>query len=185
MKNERCELHEREAAEDGAPRWAWQMARARASAASLEGSAFRPRSVRTMKLRVERQMENAIKLAAALDKDPRVRYVNYPTMEYHPQHDLAMKLLPKGSGPMLSFRVEDDRDKVNAFIRELSMVQYLGTLGGFRTSLAHPATAFRMEFSPEELLAMGLEEGLIRISVGIEEPEDIIGDITNALKVFD
>ncbi|MBQ9421262.1 MAG: aminotransferase class I/II-fold pyridoxal phosphate-dependent enzyme [Lachnospiraceae bacterium] len=143
------------------------------------------RSIRTMKLRVERQMENAAKLADALSKDGRVRYVNYPTLSYHPQHALAERLLTKGCGPMLSFRVEDSRDKVNAFIRALSMVQYLGTLGGYRTSLAHPATAFRNEFTPEQLKAMGLQEGLIRISVGIEEPEDIIGDIVNALSVFD
>ena len=144
------------------------------------------RSVRTMKLRVEKQMQNAIKLAEALDKDPRIDHVNYPTLEYHPEHELAKTMLPKGSGPMLSFElVNDDRDKVNEFIRSLSMIQYLGTLGGYRTSLAHPATAFRAEFTPEELKAMGLTEGLIRISVGTEEIEDIIGDITNALKVFD
>jgi len=143
------------------------------------------RSVRTMKLRVEKQMANAAKLAAALDADPRVEHVNHPTMPYHPQHDLAMKIMPNGSGPMLSFKVADDRDKVNEFIRELSMVQYLGTLGGYRTSLAHPVTAFKSEFSMEELHEMGLTEGLIRISVGTEEIEDIVGDITNALKVFD
>ena len=85
---------------------------------------------------------------------------------------------------MLSFRVEDDREKVNEFIRRLEMIKYLGTLGGFRTSLAHPATAFRNEFSPEQLKKMGMEEGLIRISAGIEDSEDIINDIKNALEVF-
>ncbi|MDY3052849.1 MAG: aminotransferase class I/II-fold pyridoxal phosphate-dependent enzyme [Ndongobacter sp.] len=143
------------------------------------------RSIRTMKLRVARQMQNADKLARALAEDRRVRYVNYPTLSGHPEYGLARRLMPDGCGPMLSFRVEDDRSKVNAFIRSLSMIQYLGTLGGYRTSLAHPATAFRSEFPPEQLRAMGLEEGLIRISTGIEEPEDIISDIKNALCVFD
>lgn len=142
------------------------------------------RSIRTMKLRVERQMENADKIAHALADDPRVKYVNYPSLEYHPQHALAEKLLKKGCGPMLSFRVEDDREKVNEFIRNLKIVKYLGTLGGYRTSLAHPATAFRKEFSPEKLKKMGMEEGLIRISTGIEDSEDIINDIKNALDVF-
>lgn len=143
------------------------------------------RSIRTMKLRVEKQMENADKLARALEKDHRVRYVNYPSLPSHPQHELAGRILPDGCGAMLSFRVEDDREKVNAFIRRLEMVKYLGTLGGLRTSLAHPATAFRREFTPAQLKEMGMEEGLIRISAGIEESEDIIRDIQTALEVFD
>lgn len=142
------------------------------------------RSVRTMKLRVERQMENADKIAHALADDPRVKYVNYPSLEYHPQHELAKKILKNGYGPMLSFRVEDDREKVNEFIRRLKIIKYLGTLGGYRTSLAHPATAFKYEFSKEKLKEMGMEEGLIRISAGIEDADDIINDIKTALDVF-
>lgn len=143
------------------------------------------RSIRTMQLRVEKQMQNADRLAHALAQDPRVRYVNYPSLPGHPQHGLAKRLLPDGCGPMLSFRVEDDREKVNAFIRRLEMVKYLGTLGGFRTSLAHPATAFRKEFTPEKLKEMGMEEGLVRISAGIEDSADIIRDIQGALSVFE
>lgn len=143
------------------------------------------RSIRTMKLRVEKQMKNADALARFLEKDSHVRYVNYPSLSSHPQHELASRILPNGCGAMLSFRVQDDREKVNAFIRHLEMIKYLGTLGGLRTSLAHPATAFRREFTPDQLKAMGMEEGLIRISVGIEESEDIIKDVQTALKVFD
>ncbi|MCD8036120.1 MAG: aminotransferase class I/II-fold pyridoxal phosphate-dependent enzyme, partial [Clostridiales bacterium] len=142
------------------------------------------RSIRTMQLRVEKQMANADKLAHVLDADSKVKYVNYPSLKTHPQHELALRLFKNGFGPMLSFRVEDDREKVNEFIRRLDMIKYLGTLGGFRTSLAHPATAFRTEFTPEQLKEMGMEEGLIRISVGIEDSEDIINDIKNALEVF-
>lgn len=142
------------------------------------------RSIRTMQLRVRKQMENADKIAHALSEDSRVKYVNYPSLETHPQYSLAKKLLPDGCGAMLSFRVEDDREKVNAFIRKLEMVKYLGTLGGFRTSLAHPATAFRNEFTSEQLKKMGMEEGLIRISAGIEDSADILEDIQNALSVF-
>lgn len=142
------------------------------------------RSIRTMQLRVGKQMENADRIAHALAKDPRVRYVHYPSLETHPQHALAKRLLPDGCGAMLSFRVADEREKVNAFIRKLELVKYLGTLGGFRTSLAHPATAFRNEFTPEELRQMGMEEGLIRISAGIEDGGDILRDIQNALSVF-
>ncbi len=102
----------------------------------------------------------------------------------HPQHDLAKSLFLQGCGPMLSFRVADDQTKVDAFIRRLNLITYLGTLGGFRTSLAHPATAFRTEFTPQQLIDFGMHEGLIRISAGCEAAEDLIADITQALDVF-
>lgn len=142
------------------------------------------RSIRTMELRVRKQFENARKIAEALHANPHVRYVNYPTLANHPQRDLAATLMPNGCGAMLSFRVEDDRAKVNAFMHKLQVVKYLGTLGGYRTSIAHPATAFRNEFSPEQLKAMGMEEGLIRISAGAESVDDLINDFTQALTVF-
>lgn len=86
---------------------------------------------------------------------------------------------------MLSFRVEDDRQKVNEFMHRLKVVKYLGTLGGYRTTIAHPATAFRFDFTPQQLRDMGMEEGLIRISSGIESIEDLIADFKQALSVFD
>ena len=86
---------------------------------------------------------------------------------------------------MLSFRVEDNREKVNQFIRKLKLIRYLGTLGGLRTSFAHPATAFRNAFTQQQLEAMGLYEGLLRISVGAEAIEDITADIDQALEAFD
>lgn len=138
-----------------------------------------------MEMRVTRQFANARALAEALQADPHVRYVNYPTLSNHPQHKLAETLLPHGCGAMLSFRVEDDRQKVNEFMHRLKVVKYLGTLGGYRTTIAHPATAFRFDFTPQQLRDMGMEEGLIRISSGIESTEDLIADFKQALSVFD
>lgn len=142
------------------------------------------RSIRTMEMRLSRQMENAQRIAEALSGDPRVAQVNYPGLASHPQHNLAKSLFLQGCGPMLSFRVADDQTKVDAFIRRLNLITYLGTLGGFRTSLAHPATAFRTEFTPQQLIDFGMHEGLIRISAGCEAAEDLIADITQALDVF-
>lgn len=142
------------------------------------------RSIRTMELRINRQFENAKKIAEALQADPHVQYVNYPALPGHPQHRLAARIMPNGCGAMLSFRVEDDRSKVNEFMHKLKLVKYLGTLGGYRTSIAHPATAFRHEFTPQKLKEMGMEEGLIRISAGAEAFEDLIADFKQALTVF-
>lgn len=143
------------------------------------------RAVRTMGLRVRKQLKNAQLLAQLLDKDPRVDHVNYLGLESHPQHALASRLLLGGYGPMISFHVADDREKVNDFIHRLKLVKYLGTLGGYRTSIAHPATAFRLDFPPEKLLEMGMTEGLIRISTGVEDMEDLAEDFTQALGAFD
>lgn len=142
------------------------------------------RSIKTMSMRINAQCKNAKLLAEALSKSPIVKKVNYPGIETHPQHKLAKKILNGKFGAMLSFRVEDDRKKVDEFIHRLKVINYLGTLGGISTSLAHPASAFRDEFSQEELEKMGMFEGLIRISVGAEDIDDLIEDIMNALEVF-
>jgi methionine-gamma-lyase len=143
------------------------------------------RGIRTMGLRVNRQLENARLLAEALDSSPHVFKVNYPGLESHPQHELATRIFSGGYGAMISFCVEDSREKVNAFMHKLNLVKYLGTLGGYRTSIAHPATAFRFDFSPEKLIEMGMNEGLIRISVGIEDINDLVEDFMQALEVFE
>jgi methionine-gamma-lyase len=142
------------------------------------------RSVKTMGMRVRTQFSNAQKIAEALDELPFIRAVHYPSLNSHPQRDLAEKLLKGKNGAMISFRVEDDREKVNAFIRELKIIKYLGTLGGMRTSIAHPATAFKNEFSKEQLESMGMYEGLIRISTGTEDVDDLIKDLKQALEIF-
>lgn len=143
------------------------------------------RSIRTMEMRVTRQFENAKKIAEVLQENPHVRYVNYPSLPNHPQYELAKKILPNGCGAMLSFRVEDNLDKVNEFIHKLKIIKYLGTLGGYRTTIAHPATAFRFDFTAEQLKEMGMEEGLIRISLGIEATDDLVADLQQALTVFE
>lgn len=142
------------------------------------------RSIRTMGLRVTKQNDNALIVARSLQRIESVKKVYYPGLEDHPQHALAKNIFKDKYGAMLSFRVEDNRQKIDSFIRKLHFIQYLGTLGGIRTSITHPATAFRNAFSDKELKKMGLEEGLVRISVGIENPQEIIDDLTQALSVF-
>ncbi|MGE5627071.1 MAG: trans-sulfuration enzyme family protein [Solirubrobacterales bacterium] len=143
------------------------------------------RSARTMGLRVKKQLENAQKLAAALEKNPHVSKVNHPSLAVHPQHELAEKLFLKGYGAMLSFSVEDNRDKLNLFMRKLKYVSYLPTLGGFRTSLSHPVSSSHADVPEPVRLKMGIHEGLMRVSVGIEDIDDLIYDFDQALEVFD
>jgi cystathionine beta-lyase/cystathionine gamma-synthase len=142
------------------------------------------RGIRTMDLRVRRQMDNAARLAKALEAHPAVRRVNHPSLESHPQHALAKRILRNGFGGMLSFVMPDDREKINAFLRELKIAHYAMTLGGYRTTLSHPVTSSHHGVPEAERLKMGITFGLMRVSVGIEDPDDLVADFTRALGVF-
>lgn len=109
----------------------------------------------------------------------------YPGLISHPQHELAKRVFSHGFGGMLSFFVPEDRQKINAFMHELKYVRYAMTLGGCRTTIAHPVTSSHYDVPEEERRKMGITFGLIRVSVGLESADDLIADFTNALKVFD
>lgn len=145
------------------------------------------RSMQTLGLRISKQMENADKLARALEKDPHVVKVNYPTVEKYPQKELAHALFAEGGGcgAMLSFEMPADRAKINEFMKRLKICHYAPTLGGLKTTMSHPCTSSHRELTPEMRAELGITEGLMRISVGIEEADDLIKDFTEALKAFD
>ena len=145
------------------------------------------RSVKTMSMRVRAQNQNAILIAKALSQDPHVKEVYHPSLPEHPNHELAARMFDTnyGYGAMLSFRLEDDLEKVVKFMKSLKLICYLGTLGGIRTTFTHPRTAFVNNFSEEELDRMGLAKGLVRISVGAEDSRDLIEDLLQALAAMD
>lgn len=140
------------------------------------------RGTRTMDLRVPHQAENAAVLAHALQNSPYVLKVNHPSLEDHPQHELA-KAQFKGFGGMLSIVLPDDRQKMNKFMCALHFVHYAMTLGGYRTSLAYPVLSSHYDMPEEERLKIGITNGLLRISCGIENAQDLIEDFLNALEV--
>lgn len=144
------------------------------------------RGMRTIGLRVPKQSENAAKLAKALEDDPHVLHVNHPSLESNPQHQLA-KALFQGDHMtgMLSFQVPEDDAKIDAFMSRLNFAHYAMTLGGFRSSLSHPVTSSHNHVPDSVRRAMGITPGLFRLSVGIEEAEDLIADFRQALKAFD
>ncbi|WP_141430804.1 PLP-dependent aspartate aminotransferase family protein [Bacillus sp. 03113] len=142
------------------------------------------RGMRTMDLRVQKQMDNAAKLAKALQEHPCVLKVHHPSLENHPQHELAKKIFENGYGGMLSFEMPNDREKINAFMRRLKIVHYAMTLGGYRSTISHPVSSSHYAVPEEERLKMGITFGLMRVSVGIESPDDLIADFYQALDVF-
>jgi cystathionine beta-lyase/cystathionine gamma-synthase len=142
------------------------------------------RGIRTMDLRVQRQMDNATRLAHALAANPAVVKVHHPSLETHPQHALARRILKNGFGAMLSFAMPDDRKGINAFMRRLNIAHYAMTLGGYRTTLSHPVSSSHHGMPEAVLRRMGITFGLMRVSVGIENAEDLIADFSQALEVF-
>jgi cystathionine gamma-synthase len=145
------------------------------------------RGIFTADLRIRKQCENAAKLALALAENPHVNFVNHPAVSTHPQYELGKKLFrsPEEATGMLSFEMPNDRDKISEFVDRLHIAKYAPTLGGIRTSLSYPLLSSHMHVPEEDLKKMNISGGLMRVSVGIENPDDLIADFNNALKVFD
>ncbi|MCR4804356.1 MAG: aminotransferase class I/II-fold pyridoxal phosphate-dependent enzyme [Clostridia bacterium] len=141
------------------------------------------RALETAPLRNERQMANAARLAAYFETDPRIVRVNHPSAESFTQRELAKKLWQDDAritGMMsVEFCTEDDA-KIDAFMRKLKYVHYAPTLGGMRTSLSHPVTSSHNTTPDDVRRAMGITPALMRISVGIENADDLIEDFRQA-----
>lgn len=143
------------------------------------------RGIHTAALRIPRQIENAAKLARALEKHPCVSGVNHPCLESHPQRELSLRMAPEGLGcPIFSIYLPEDVEKINQFMRQLQFAKYAPTLGGLKTTLSHPVTSSHYNVPDDARRAMGITPGMLRISVGTENAEDLIRDFEQALEVF-
>lgn len=139
------------------------------------------RGMKTLALRVERQNASALTVARWLERHPRVSQVNYPGLDSHPQHALAAEQM-RGFGGMLSFAVRGGLDEVKRVLPKLRRMHRAANLGAVETVGGPPATTSHVECTPEERAALGIPEGLIRYSVGIEAVEDLIQDLDQALR---
>ena len=140
------------------------------------------RGMKTLKLRVERQNENALKVAEYLEKHPLVEQVNYPGLKSHPDFDLARNLLPKGAGAILSFGLKGGRAAGRKFIETVELASHLANVGDAKTLVIHPASTTHQQMNAKALEAAGIGEGMIRLSVGLEDINDITADLKRALK---
>ena len=135
----------------------------------------------TLSLRVDRHVENALALAKWLEKHPKVEYVNYPGLESSPYHALAKKYLKKGFGGVLSFKVRGGGDNADKVINALQLLSHLANVGDAKSLIIHPAATTHEQLSEEEKVKAGAIPGLLRISVGIENIDDIKADLDQAL----
>ncbi len=135
----------------------------------------------TLSLRVERHVENTLAAAKWLEKHPKVEYVNYPGLESSPYHALAKKYFKKGAGGVLSFKVKGSGDNADKVINSLQLISHLANVGDAKSLIIHPATTTHEQLSDEERVLAGAIPGLLRLSVGIENIDDIIADLDQAL----
>jgi cystathionine gamma-synthase len=139
------------------------------------------RGLKTLELRVERQNASALKIARYLEDHKAVAQVNYPGLESHPQHEIAKRQMPGGFGGMLSFVLHGDYEAVKKLLPRLKFAHRAANLGAVETIVGPPATTSHVEVSAKDRAAMGIPETLIRYSTGIEDVEDLIADLAQAL----
>ncbi|MCC4771018.1 aminotransferase class V-fold PLP-dependent enzyme [Methanosarcina sp. DH2] len=136
----------------------------------------------TLHLRIERHAENALKVAKYLSEHPKVSWVNYPGLPDHPSHELATRYLKGGYGALLGFGVKGGAEAGKQFINSLKLFSHVANIGDSKSLVIHPATTTHQQLTPAEQEATGVTPDYIRLSVGIEDIEDIISDLEQALE---
>jgi len=140
------------------------------------------RGMKTLELRIKRQNNSALKIARFLESHPQIGEVLYPGFIFNPGHEIAKKQMT-GFGGMMSFKLkEDDFDAVRRFVPKLKFAHAAANLGAVETIVGPPATTSHVECTKEERAAMGIPESMIRYSTGIENVEDLIDDLEQALR---
>ncbi len=137
--------------------------------------------VETLPQRMEEHVANARTVAQWLERDPRVAWVSWAGLESHPHHARAQRYLPKGPGSVFSFGVVGGRDAGRRFIENVQLASHLANIGDTRTLVIHPGSTTHQQLSAEQLQVAGVGEDLIRISVGLEDVEDVLWDLDQAL----
>jgi O-acetylhomoserine (thiol)-lyase len=163
--------------------------RARAEGLRDFGAAMSPmnafhllQGIETLPLRMDKHVANTAAVIDFLLANDSVEWVSHPTVETHPDYELAKKLFPKGSGAILSFGISGGRDRGKKFIENVKLASHLANVGDAKTLVIHPASTTHQQLSAEALSAAGVSEDLIRLSVGLEDPKDIIADLKQALR---
>ncbi len=137
------------------------------------------RGVKTLALRMERHCQNGLAIARYLERHPKVKRIHYPGLSSHPQHELAKKQM-RGFGGMLSFET-GSLENAKTVLKSVRLCSLAESLGGVETLISHPATMTHASVPPEQRQRLGITDGLVRISVGIEDLEDLIADLDQAL----
>jgi O-acetylhomoserine (thiol)-lyase len=192
--NERFPLFDTEVAHYGGLNWHGNfgeyafLTRLRAEQLRDIGPSLAPHSawllalgVETLPYRMQAHVDNARTVAEWLDADPRIDFVNWAGLPQHPHFERAKKYLPKGPGSVFSFGVKGGRAAGQTFIESVNLASHLANIGDAKTLVIHPGSTTHAQLTEQQLMDAGVQPGLVRISVGIEDVEDIIDDLDQAL----
>jgi len=160
--------------------WVWGFAVLQGAVASPHEAAAGTRGLRTLAVRLERQCESAATIAEALEAEESVTCVRYPGLESHPQHDLAVRQMDLMGG-LVTFDLTGGIEAGRTFVESTRICRLATSLGGPETLVTHPASTTHVNLLPDELAAAGITEGTIRMSVGLEDPGDLLADIRGGI----
>ncbi len=179
--------HELDFAEEFGP--AAMIMRARAEGLRDFGACMSPanafyllQGVETLPLRMTRHVENTRIISEFLSSHDAVESVSYPGLPDHPDHELAKRLLPRGAGAIFSFELKGGRKAGALFIEALQLFSHLANVGDAKSLVIHPASTTHQQMTPQALRDAGVSEGLVRLSIGLEDPDDLIDDLKRGLR---
>jgi O-acetylhomoserine (thiol)-lyase len=152
-------------------------------AMSPQNAFYLLQGLETLSVRMDRHLANTEKVLAFLQGSEDVVWVSHPNLPEHPDHELAKQQLPKGGGSMISFGIRGGRETGAAFINAVQLASHLANVGDAKTLVIHPATTTHAQMDAEAMEKAGMTEDLIRLSVGMEDPGDIIEDLRQAFRV--
>lgn len=138
--------------------------------------------IETLALRMERHVANTRKVVEFLVAHPMVESVSYPELDSHPDHALAHRLLPRGCGAVFSFTIKGDRAASRRFVEALKIFSHLANVGDAKSLVIHPASTTHFRIPAEQLAAAGIGEGMLRLSIGLEDADDLIEDLRHGLR---
>src|SRR5690606_21859218 len=139
------------------------------------------KSLETLAVRMDRHCDNALKVATFLEEHPNVNFVKYPFLKSHPQYEIAKKQMSQG-GSILAFEIKGGVEAGRNFLNAVKLCSLTSNLGDTRTIVTHPASTTHSKLSVEDRLVVGISDGLVRVSIGLEHQEDIIADLKQALE---
>ena len=140
--------------------------------------------IETLSLRVERHVENALKVVEYLKKHPKVRKVNHPSLPGHPDHGLYRRYFPRGGGSIFTFELEGGQEAAFRFIDSLQIFSLLANVADAKSLVIHPASTTHSQMNAEELEASGITPGTVRLSIGLEHINDLLADLENAFQML-
>ncbi len=138
--------------------------------------------IETLSVRMQRHVSNALHIAQFLEAHPMVTSVSYPGLPSHPDHALAQRLMPRGCGAVFSFNLKGDRAAGRRFVESLRLFSHLANVGDARSLVIHPASTTHFRMDAAALEAAGIAEGTLRLSIGLEDPDDLITDLKTAFR---